>query len=280
MVTNFTCTSSVSTIASADWTQLPCLLRCFFPGQVQVHRDHVLRAWKLLQILHIMRDYWSKTEEDGAKGIVLPPASADLQSRVPEHIKCPQSQGLDHFPATQRFEPKPEIPSEDEATPTPKECLTGKAFDAAMAKGYNDAGLSVQLLASWMSDRDIFRRTVLRGKMEVTYGDLSLRKTETLDDGKKKKVAVSKDTWEQVVKAALALYPIGKLEAAGTSKSKLVFSQVPTQNAKRVAFHNMLVDSCQVSVRQWCDSLQKETDRVASRKRKQGETTEKPGDED
>ena len=280
MVTNFTCTSSVSTIASADWTQLPCLLRCFFPGQVQVHRDHVLRAWKLLQILHIMRDYWSKTEEDGAKGIVLPPASADLQSRVPEHIKCPQSQGLDHFPATQRFEPKPEIPSEDEATPTPKECLTGKAFDAAMAKGYNDAGLSVQLPASWMSDRDIFRRTVLRGKMEVTYGDLSLRKTETLDDGKKKKVAVSKDTWEQVVKAALALYPIGKLEAAGTSKSKLVFSQVPTQNAKRVAFHNMLVDSCQVSVRQWCDSLQKETDRVASRKRKQGETTEKPGDED
>ena len=252
----------------------------FFPGQVQVHRDHVLRAWKLLQILHIMRDYWSKTEEDGAKGIVLPPASADLQSRVPEHIKCPQSQGLDHFPATQRFEPKPEIPSEDEATPTPKECLTGKAFDAAMAKGYNDAGLSVQLPASWMSDRDIFRRTVLRGKMEVTYGDLSLRKTETLDDGKKKKVAVSKDTWEQVVKAALALYPIGKLEAAGTSKSKLVFSQVPTQNAKRVAFHNMLVDSCQVSVRQWCDSLQKETDRVASRKRKQGETTEKPGDED
>lgn len=280
MVTNFTCTSSVSTIASADWTQLPCLLRCFFPGQVQVHRDHVLRAWKLLQILHIMRDYWSNTEEDGAKGIVLPPASADLQSRVPEHIKCPQSQGLDHFPATQRFEPKPEIPSEDEATPTPKECLTGKAFDAAMAKGYNDAGLSVQLPASWMSDRDIFRRTVLRGKMEVTYGDLSLRKTETLDDGKKKKVAVSKDTWEQVVKAALALYPIGKLEAAGTSKSKLVFSQVPTQNAKRVAFHNMLVDSCQVSVRQWCDSLQKETDRVASRKRKQGETTEKPGDED
>lgn len=252
----------------------------FFPGQVQVHRDHVLRAWKLLQILHIMRDYWSNTEEDGAKGIVLPPASADLQSRVPEHIKCPQSQGLDHFPATQRFEPKPEIPSEDEATPTPKECLTGKAFDAAMAKGYNDAGLSVQLPASWMSDRDIFRRTVLRGKMEVTYGDLSLRKTETLDDGKKKKVAVSKDTWEQVAKAALALYPIGKLEAAGTSKSKLVFSQVPTQNAKRVAFHNMLVDSCQVSVRQWCDSLQKETDRVASRKRKQGETTEKPGDED
>ena len=29
-----------------------------------------------------MRDYWSKTEEDGAKGIVLPPASADLQSRA------------------------------------------------------------------------------------------------------------------------------------------------------------------------------------------------------
>lgn len=149
-----------------------------------------------------------------------------------------------------------------------------------MAKGYNDAGLSVQLPASWMSDRDIFRRTVLRGKVEVTYGDLSLRKTETLDDGKKKKVAVSKDTWEQVVKAALALYPIGKLEAAGTSKSKLVFSQVPTQNAKRVAFHNMLVDSCQVSVRQWCESLQKEIDRVASRKRKQDETTEKPALED
>ena len=252
----------------------------FFPGQARVHRDHVLRAWKLLQILHIMRDYWSNPEEDGAKGIVLPPASADLQSRVPERIQCPQSQGLDHFPATQRFEPKPEIPSEDEATPTPKECLTGKAFDAAMAKSYNDAGLSVQLPASWMSDRDIFRRTVLRGKMEVTYGDLSLRKTETLDDGKKKKVAVSKDTWEQVVKAALALYPIGKLEAAGTSKSKLVFSQVPTQNAKRVAFHSMLVDSCQVSVRQWCESLQKEIDRVASRKRKQDETTEKPALED
>lgn len=58
-----------------------------------------------------------------------------------------------------------------------------------MAKGYNDVGLSVQLPPSW-----IFRRTVLRGKMEVTYGDLPLRKTETLDDGKKKKVAVSKET--------------------------------------------------------------------------------------
>ena len=222
-----------------------------------------------------MRDYWSKTEEDGAKGMVLPPASADLQSRVPEHIKCPQSQGLDHFPATQQFEPKPAIPSDDEATPTPKECLTGKALEAVMKKGYNDAGLSVQLPASWMSDRDIFRKTLLRGKMEVTYADLSLRKTETLDDGKKKKVAVSKDTWEQVVKAALALYPIGKLEGAGTSKSKLVFSQVPTQNAKRVAFHNMLVDSCQVSLRQWCESLQKETERVASRKRKKVEPAEK-----
>ena len=268
-------------LASADWThKCRASLNACSPGQVSIHRDHVLRAWKLLQILHTMRDFWSKTEEDGSTAIALPPASADLQSRVPEHIICPQSQGIDHFPATQRFQPKPEIPSEDEATPTPKECLTGKAFDTAMAKGYNDVGLSVQLSASWMSDREIFRRTVLRGKMEVTYGDLSLRKTETLDDGKKKKVAVSKETWEQVVKAALALFPIGTLHGPGTSKSKLVFSQVPTSNAKRVAFHNMLVDSCQVSVRQWCECLQKDTDRVATRKRKQDETTEKTEGED
>ena len=108
--------------------------------------------------------------------------------------------------------------------------------------------------------------------MEVTYGDLSLRETETLHNGEKKKVAVSKVTWEQVIKAALALYPIGTLHDAGTSKSKLVFSQVPTASAKRVAFHNVLVDSCQVSVRLWCESLQKDIDRVASRKRKHEET--------
>ena len=68
------------------------------------------------------------------------------------------------------------------------------------------------------------------------------------------------------------LGPLAQLHDAVTSKSKLVFSQVPTVNAKRVAFHNMLVDSCQVSVRLWCQSLQKDTDRVASRKRKHEET--------
>lgn len=179
--------------------------------------------------------------------------------------------GLDHFPATQRFAPKPDIPSDDEAAPTPEECLTGKDYDKAMAKGYNNAGESVQLPRSWMSDREIFRRTVLRGKMEVVYGDLSLRKTETLTNGQKKKLAVSKDTWEQVVKAALDLYPIGKLEGSGTAKAKLIFSEVPLQPAKRIAFHNMLVQSCQVSVRMWCESLQKETERAADRKRKKGD---------
>lgn len=82
---------------------------------------------------------------------------------------------------------------------------------------------------------------------------------------------MTKEAWEQVVKAALALYPVGKLEAAGTVKTKLTFSEIPEQNAKRVAFHNMLVDACQVSLRQWSEALQKEQEKAIVRKRKKEE---------
>lgn len=109
-----------------------------------------------------------------------------MQSSMPQHMTCPK--GLDHFPATQRFVPKPEIASDEDGAPEPKVCLTGKALEAAMKKGYNDAGHSVQLPQSWLPDREIFRRTLLRGKMEVTYGDLSMRKLETGIDGKKKRL--------------------------------------------------------------------------------------------
>ena len=230
-----------------------------------------MRAWKLLQILHTMRDYWSKAEKDGAKGIDLPPASADLQSRVLDHIKCPESQGIDQgdWPfssnskictqACDSFLRRSHTHTQAVLHRQGLRCCYGKGLQWCWHFRPAASLLDLPTHRAQRKDGSHLWRFVPANNWDLGWRE-------------KEKSSRVKETWEQVIKAALALYPSGTLRDAGTSKSKLVFSQVPTANAKRVAFHNMLVDSCQVSVRLWCESLQNDIDRVASRKRKHEET--------
>ena len=226
------------------------------PLQVLIHRQHVLRAWKLLLILHKMRDFWSKDEEDGTEKVKVKPPPADLLAQKPDHAMLPP--GLVPFPATQPEVDKPELPDEstEAPAPVPKQCLQGKAFEKKMQEGFNN-GTTVQCPSSFMSDREVFRKTLLRGKSEVTFHDLSLRKVETQDNGSKKKLSVSKENWEQVMAKGFALWPVGKLVQPGTKHCKAIFTSVPDTPNKRVYYHNMLVDSCQLTLRQFTDVLSK-----------------------
>ena len=108
-------------------------------------------------------------------------------------------------------------------------------------------------------------RTVLQRKMVVTFHDVSLRKVETLQCGRKKKYSVTKEVWEQVCAAAVSKYPIAKLQHQGTKDAAVLFAALPDEGPSRMQFHNHLVESCQVSVRAWTEALNKQ--QVKERKR-------------
>lgn len=101
---------------------------------------------------------------------------------------------------------------------------------------------------------------------------MSLRKNDTYTDEagneKRRKISVPQATWERVVEEALKLYPIGKIIKNDSARITVHFSQPPSDPQERVAFHNMLVQCCQVSLRQWGEALDKES----GKKRKAPET--------
>ena len=232
-----------------------------------MRQQHVQRAWGVLQLFHKMRELWSQTEEDGVKPWALPPPPKEFQSKVPDHAQLPPD--MASFPATQPNSSKPVFPAD--ASPVQiKECRQGPALERAMAKGFGPNDESVQIPVSFLSDREIARRTVLRGKSHVSFGDLSLRKVETTADGSRRKATVTKECWGQVMSAAFEKYPIGKFD-----RGAVHFSQPPDEPSERAIFHNYLVDCCQVSLRQFAEALSKEAKKAAlpkeAKKRKQEE---------
>lgn len=241
------------------------------PVQVVVEDCHVERAWILTKILLQMRDSWCKVEQDGVAPCAVPQASTEFMAKVPQHALLPP--GLTSFPATQPCDPKPPLP--DRASmPVPRPCKSGKDLEKALAIGFGPDGATVQTQSSFLSDREIFRRTVMRGKAQVSFHDVSLRKVEKQDDGTSKKTSVSKKSWEEVMQAGFSKFPVGKLERQGTDKAIAIFATVPDDEPSRLQFHDWLVQACQVSVRQWVDAMTKQQSKAkeADKKRKLPET--------
>ncbi|CAE7325880.1 unnamed protein product [Symbiodinium necroappetens] len=233
---------------------------------VLISEQHVCRAWALLQLLLQIRSVWGKQEEEGVKPCSVKVPPRDFHAMVGKHCSLP-TEPMAAFPATQPYHEKPPIPTEKDAV---KQLLTGKDFDDFLKKGYGAYGASAQSVQSFLTDREIMRRTVLRGKPKVTYKDLSLRKNEKTADGKKK-LSVPKETWIQVMRAGLAEHPIGKITA--DANPVVEFSSIPPDEAPRVAFHNFLVDLCNVSVRQFAETLAATSSRPKKRA-KQEEASE------
>eukprot|EP00974_Lingulodinium_polyedra_P121419 11178972-Lingulodinium_polyedra.AAC.1 len=71
------------------------------------------------------------------------------------------------------------------------------------------------------------QRTVLLGKPVVTGKDFCDRMRRTLpctDGAKRRKAAFPRKTWEDIMAAGFAQYPVGKLLGAGTPTSPLLKS--------------------------------------------------------
>ena len=69
---------------------------------------------------------------------------------------------------------------------------------------------------------------------------------------------LSKKNWEEVMTAGMNKYPIGKLLDANTNNPRVVFSAPPGTRDGRVEYHNMLVDLCHVSLRDFSSLLRQD----------------------
>jgi hypothetical protein len=141
----------------------------------------------------------------------------------------------------------------------------------AMGVGYGPNGETVQVsnaACPWGTDREIMKKTVLRGKSKVSAKEVcdAIRSSvpNPQDTSKKRKVALPRRAWEEVMTAGFAKYPVGKLVNAGAADAHVQFAAPPAQDATRAAkvrYHNMLVDLCQVSLRQFTTLLAQEDGR-------------------
>ena len=232
--------------------------------------EHVQRAWKLLQILLKMRNLWSKKENEGIDPCSVDPPPEDFLASVSTLCKDKIPSEMAPFPATQPEKDKPNLLSEDQMRAL--ECLSGQALENFLKRGYGFMGASVQSPQSFLSDKEIMRRTVLRGKDKVTFKDLSLRQKQTGDDGKCKKASVSTEVWQQVMKAGFNNYPVAKLvQEQGSGGLFVQFCAIPEEPGPRIAFHNMLMDLCQVPLRRFAECLSEGGKKPTSRKRQKVE---------
>ena len=156
------------------------------------------------------------------------------------------------FPATQPGISKPTLEKDGGNAIEPLAvAASDRDLKAALKVGLGTDGASVQTTPSFLSDREIVRRTIMKGKAKVMFQDLSLRRMVDSESGKKVKESVPKETWEEVMGASLAAFPVAKLGERGTKKTFVEFCQPPTDPKARVLFHNMLVELCQISLRRY-----------------------------
>ena len=132
-----------------------------------------------------------------------------------------------------------------------------------MNVGYGAGGASAQvgqLGTPWMPDREVMQRLILQGRSVIDVHKFcsNLRCLRADADGVRRKMSFPKKAFEEVVKAAFAQYPVGKLLHAGSSRSCVQLSAPPTgddSRAEKVLYHNMLVNLCRVSCRQFTEKL-------------------------
>ena len=115
----------------------------------------------LLQI----RNIWGKQEDEGVKPCAVLAPPDDFLAQVASRCHLPK-ESMASFPATQPEREKPKMP---EAAVPVKQPLTGQKLEEFMAKGYGLEGRSAQSTMSFLSDREIMRRTVLRGKPKALW---------------------------------------------------------------------------------------------------------------
>eukprot|EP00973_Karenia_brevis_P068500 9527575-Karenia_brevis.AAC.1 len=141
-----------------------------------------------------------------------------------------------------------------------------------MNVGYGENGHTAQVSwvgPLWKTDREIMQHTVFSAKKGIVnskgFCD-NWRRSVTEQakgegkSGKRRRVAFPREVWEEVMKAGLIQYPVGRLENAGNSQPRVVFSAPPTGDRDaQVIFHNMLMDLCQISGRRFSSLLVAET---------------------
>eukprot|EP00971_Amphidinium_carterae_P328832 6460908-Amphidinium_carterae.1 len=181
-------------------------------GPTEVIRtNHIERAKILLSLLHDLCASWTaeSMKSDGAEAMKLLPAPAEFQCVPAPHHELPPNMAA--FPATQAEVPKPALPGpNEEEQPGAKDVATGEALASFLKDGFGPGGTQVQ--SSWLSDRQIVRRTILRGKAQVTFKDMSLRRLVTrkqegdAEAEKGKKASVSKEDWENVLEEAFKVF--------------------------------------------------------------------------
>ena len=107
-------------------------------------------------------------------------------------------------------------------------------IDKFMKIGYGPQGATVQSPPSFLSNKEIMRRTVLRGKPAVSFSDLSLRKVEVQPDGKKKDWH-AKGELGTGGRGTLQKYPTGKLSGKGTNQA--AYASAPFRKQRpRISF--------------------------------------------
>ena len=144
-----------------------------------------------------------------------------------------------------------------DCAPRPKDAQAGVPMDV----GYGPNGSSAQTPSGendecFWKDRVVMQRTVLRGKPVVTVAEMCgiLRQKRGAH-----RPGMPKAAFEEVMAAGFKQWPVGKLVDAGTGKARVVFSKPPAGDRDAMThFHNMLVDLCQVSLRQFSRALTRE----------------------
>ena len=127
-----------------------------------------------------------------------------------------------------------------------------------MTVGFGPNGVSVQVFkpgqgSAWKTDREIVQYTALRGKQEVKCGEVchNLRHN-VLCGGRTKRQALPQDVWDEVMKAGLLQYPVGRLVDVGTKSSRVFWNVPPSPEDGRDAmavWHNHWMDLCGMSGR-------------------------------
>ena len=132
----------------------------------------------------------------------------------------------------------------------------------SMKEGYGPAGASVQPRENGQTplftDTEICNVTVALGKPEVTWSMVQgrLRREIEKDDGRKARGGASKKQWEAVMTAAFREYPVASIETG--KEMKVIFFAPPSAADGRyrmVSYHNMLMDCCCISARNFRQML-------------------------
>ena len=151
-----------------------------------------------------------------------------------------------------------------------------------LTTGYGDNGGSVQVLETGQkmlfADREICQITVQLGKPVVTWPMVQnkLRKVVEDDKGTKKRCGVSKRQWETVMETACKHFPIATMQHVGDKSVQVTCFAPPPQAAGRnrcVYYHNLLMDCCRVTGREFRQLLAVDAQQTQPAKRRRQDPT-------